>query len=671
MKYFYTPPLSLSFVWHPSDSDSVEPILDSIRTGFARDKSRPFSRGLNIPLFFYSSLNSSETPDYSPTSDAKRHVIFVFTSVNTLGRKNWQEYIESIPQSELVYIVPVALDVNGLSHGGELSGLNCLRMYEWPEDELQLYAVVYLAHEIYRFGFSPLVDTDEGKRTSINLFLSHAKSGDIGRRHSESLKQFIDNTNMNRFFDANEISPGFPFNKEIENHIKNCTLLAIETDAYSSRYWCQREILLAKKYNRPIIIINCLDEYEDRVFPAASNVPCIHISPSIPIISRDILRILSASLFETIRFTYSMECLKSYKHAGWIDARCTLIARPPEIRQVINFIKAETTKICYPEPPIYPDEADWHEYMGIEAYTPLWNPAEQDCLSKARIGLSISDVKYDGFSNNHLHSDNLVRLSQDIARHLLARSATLVYGGDLRPGGFTEFVLDEARILSERLQDSAPHVENHLAWPLYISDPEITAWRAKYYQVMNTVEHDIPSDIIDNVSRDIFLPPNTPKNLYSWSRCLTEMREKSIFSSSERICAGGRSTGYKGCMPGVLEEIIIAIKEKKPLFLMGGFGGIVKDVCRVILDHDIPSTLTDKWQIEHNEGYAELQEIAHGYGRECKYEHIVEMLLHIKVPELASRCGLDEDEYKRLMTSPFVDECVYILIKGLRTIRDK
>ena len=51
---------------------------------------------------------------------------------------------------------------------------------------------------------------------------------------------------MQRFFDANEISPGFKFDQEIENHIKNSTIIAIESDAYSSRYWCQREILSAK-----------------------------------------------------------------------------------------------------------------------------------------------------------------------------------------------------------------------------------------------------------------------------------------------------------------------------------------------------------------------------------------------------------------------------------------
>ena len=40
-----------------------------------------------------------------------------------------------------------------------------------------------------------------------------------------------------------------------------------------------------------------------------------------------------------------------------------------------------------------------------------------------------------------------------------------------------------------------------------------------------------------------------------------------------RVCLGGRTTGYEGCMPGVQEEAQLALEYNKPLYLMGGFGG--------------------------------------------------------------------------------------------------
>lgn len=664
----YTPPLAVNFVWNLADSDAVTPIIDIVRKSFARDKEKPFSRGLNIPIFYFSSQNSNGTPKESPKELAKRNIIFAFTSVNTTGRENWKKYIEGFPRSPNTSIVPIAVDKHGLGHTGSLAGLNCIRVYDWPADNRDFHAIVSLAHEIYRYGCLSINPDDTGKDSSITIFLSHAKAGDTGRLHAEEIKRFIDDTNMNRFFDSTEISPGFPFDQEIEKKVKLSTLVAIESDAYSSRYWCQREILCAKKHNRPIIVVNSLDDYEDRIFPAASNVPCIHVSSDSPINQRDILRILSTAILETVRYCHSIQCLDLYKKIGWIESDCELSARPPEIRQAIKSKSSNQKKICYPEPPIYADEADWHQHLEIEASTPLWSASEKDCFIQQRIGISISDVQGDGFSSNHLHPDHLVRLAQDLARHLLARSATLIYGGDLRPDGFTEFILDEAAILKERIRGDLQIIENHLAWPLYVSTPEVVSWRARYCQIMKTVEHDIPADVVAGVSQEVPLPPNTPENSYVWSRCLTKMREESIASSTARICTGGKLSGYKGKMPGVLEEIVLSLNSQKPTFLLGAFGGMVGNVCSVLLKEDVPEALTEEWQVTHNSGYSDVQAIAKTHGNECDYSAVLDTLQNQNISDMASRCGLSEDEYRKVMCSPFIDECLHLILKGLKNL---
>src|SRR5690606_169495 len=170
-------------------------------------------------------------------------------------------------------------------------------------------------------------------------------------------------------------------------------------------------------------------------------------------------------------------------------------------------------------------------------------------------------------------------------------------------------------------------------------EPEIVAWRAKYSEVMKTDEHDIPSDIANGLARDVVLPPTTPDNLYIWSRCLTEMREKSIASSTVRICAGGKLSGYKGKMPGVFEEIVLALNSQKPTFLLGAFGGVVGSVCSVLLTKSVPEALTDDWQISHNSGYAELRAIAYTHRKACDYSTAIAFLQKQKVSDLATRCG--------------------------------
>ena len=194
----FKPPLAVNFIWNPADAEKVNPILDIVRTSFARSQDRPFSRGLNIPLFYFSSENSNQLPTDFPEGLAVRNFVFVFTSVNTLGRNSWRNYIESLPKSPAIHIVPIAIDNEGLRHNRSLSNLNCIRAFDWPSENIELHAIVSLAHEIYRYGCVPINFEDAGKKSSIAIFLSHAKSGDTGRIHAEEIKKYIDNTNMNR-----------------------------------------------------------------------------------------------------------------------------------------------------------------------------------------------------------------------------------------------------------------------------------------------------------------------------------------------------------------------------------------------------------------------------------------------------------------------------------------
>jgi hypothetical protein len=82
----YSPPITVSFIWNPSDSELVEPILFVVRKSFARDRDKPFSRALNLSLFHYSSSNGNEVPTAYPTEGADDTIIFIFTSVNTVAK---------------------------------------------------------------------------------------------------------------------------------------------------------------------------------------------------------------------------------------------------------------------------------------------------------------------------------------------------------------------------------------------------------------------------------------------------------------------------------------------------------------------------------------------------------------------------------------------------------
>lgn len=146
------------------------------------------------------------------------------------------------------------------------------------------------------------------------------------------------------------------------------------------------------------------------------------------------------------------------------------------------------------------------------------------------------------------------------------------------------------------------------------------------------------------------------------------MRKISIESSDIRIFAGGKFENYLGKMPGVLEEFLIAIKENKPIFLIGGLGGLTQKLCSSIKNKCLAEEFTEEWQISHNNAYQDLQKIALKYNHHANYEEIKSEIENISITELAQRVGLTPQEYERLMITPFIDESVHLILKGTKIL---
>ena len=112
----------------------------------------------------------------------------------------------------------------------------------------------------------------------------------------------------------------------------------------------------------------------------------------------------------------------------------------------------------------------------------------------------------------------------------------------------------------------------------------------------------------------------------------------------------------------------IAIEKNKPIFLLGAFGGAVGEVCKTITTKAITAPLIEDWQITNNAGYSALQEKAKQAKQNADYTKIKTVLEGISVNDLAKSTELSPNEYQRLMESPFIDECVHLVIKGLKKI---
>ena len=202
----------------------------------------------------------------------------------------------------------------------------------------------------------------------------------------------------------------------------------------------------------------------------------------------------------------------------------------------------------------------------------------QEPLSKHAIAISISespDMAVLGLAQEHLDE-----AMAEVARYLLAMGARLLYGGDLRPKGFTEvlFELVARHRRDADLGDERVGVSNFLAWPVHVSlsAAQLRQLSEAMRGVAELVCLDVDGEIMPETERQQLAPrPATPDE---WAAGLTAMRDFMTRLSSARVVLGGRVEGFKGRMPGVAEEALTALRAGQPLFLLGGFGGCARDI---------------------------------------------------------------------------------------------
>lgn len=225
----------------------------------------------------------------------------------------------------------------------------------------------------------------------------------------------------------------------------------------------------------------------------------------------------------------------------------------------------------------------------------------------------------------------------------------------------------KAKILYTDKKYSKPHVKNYIVYPIYKNHNEKNKkWEADNKKYANMIHVDMPKSISEQ-KKNKKTALSVVENNYIWSTCLTDMRQKMISKCDYRIAAGGKFTNYKGIMPGVLEEILIAINMKKPLYLLGGFGGVVSDVCEIIKSSNSATKLTEKWQRKNNPNYSLFLDYLNKNNKDMlpNYNNLTTILTLKNLNN-----GLDKNDNFKLFSTPFVDEAIYLVMKGLKQLKD-
>lgn len=276
------------------------------------------------------------------------------------------------------------------------------------------------------------------------------------------------------------------------------------------------------------------------------------------------------------------------------------------------------------------------------------------------VGVSISDPPEDELIALGMGSMHVRHTFIEVVRHVLAAGWSVAYGGDLRRLGYTEALFDLVRMYDHPDFTGPERVTSYLAWPVWVgrtADDD-----AELANVATLVRCPAPPDA------PAALPPaadSTPEELLLRSVALTRMRADMTTAIDSRLVLGGQVTGQVGLLPGILEEVMLALDAGLPLYVAGGFGGCARAVVAA-LEGRRPAELTLDHQLVHTPRYAELLEAARGHDVGPDFGGAVDRLASVGLTGL--RNGLDDTDTRRLAHTDDTEEVTLLVLRGLHRL---
>ena len=189
----------------------------------------------------------------------------------------------------------------------------------------------------------------------VQVFLSHSKHDDDGERIAHAIRDRLHGGHaLSSFFDVRDIPAGLRFHKVLLQQVRVSTMVAIHTDSYSSREWCRREIIEAKRWNVPLVIANSISDLDERGFPYMGNVPVVRLESC----EADRIDFMINRLLDEVLKDFLWRCQVELTRTT-VDPAVVFIPRPPElISLAVLPAEADVPEpvIVYPDPPLSAEE---------------------------------------------------------------------------------------------------------------------------------------------------------------------------------------------------------------------------------------------------------------------------------------------------------------------------
>jgi hypothetical protein len=341
-------PLVVDVMWVTNDAAAVPPIAEAIFRELSGDPDGKDRTRTGIPVFFRRlDPDSSTALDASTWVPAERRALVLLadaalggalTKFRSRVRNAVDNLIEHI-ESDGWLVLIVALESSVLDHGALSGKLNIVRAYDEPDESRTSFITSAVALELHRLFAEPRV---------VRVFISYANAdgGDI----AAGMKRYLDSdTHLDTFLDSSDIYPGEKFADVLDASVIQGPVVAVLTDRYAASVWCGREILLAKRKEQPVVVIDAITVGYDRSFPYLGNGPVVRWQPGDP--SATYRKVVELAIRDSLRRTYFPLRAKHLVALAGVISPERVLACPPELMTLIGHGSASTA-IVYPDPPV-------------------------------------------------------------------------------------------------------------------------------------------------------------------------------------------------------------------------------------------------------------------------------------------------------------------------------
>lgn len=210
-----------------------------------------------------------------------------------------------------------------------------------------------------------------------------------------------------------------------------------------------------------------------------------------------------------------------------------------------------------------------------------------------------------------------------------------------------------------------PLLQNLLPWP---DTPSLPHDDLERLASTLRVEHaGLPSELV--AYDDRVRSESRDSDLYAYvrARALTHLRHRLNDHCHARICIGGRRGGSQGRYPGVIEEALLALQAKKPIYLAGLLGGATQQVIDAIEGQPMPDEFCKPTKLNELFASPPLPERDSGdrTDRQVDRAFAWSAFQHAGIDQISSMNGLGPEENADLFHTSVLDHAIELILMGL------